>query len=425
MMNKYIAGLFGVLALAGCAASGGGTGLPPSPAPVATETANLPGRFEVVGRGPVTGSHTSDLWVFRAPNGRDYAYTGTWGACSGCFGDRMYAWDVSDPSRPVLTDSVMVDARVVNDVKVNAAGTVAVITRELASDRRNGIVILDLADPAHPKIASQHFENLTGGVHNTFMEGNLVYAVHNGTRDVHIIDISNPRAPRQVGRWGIPENPSKYLHDIWVKDGLAYVSYWDDGLVILDVGRGIKGGTPTVPVEVSRLAYRTRPAGAAFRGRAFGNTHVAFPYTNRAGKSYVFVGDEIFPDDFDVKNRRFQPGGYVHVIDVTDLERPMEVAKYEVPDAGVHNLWVENDTLYTAYYNAGLRAVDVSGELRGDLRAQGREIAVLPTTDARALVQNRPFTWGPQPFRGLVYASDHNSGLWIARLVPNTGASAQ
>jgi hypothetical protein len=35
------------------------------------------------------------------------------------------------------------------------------------------------------------------------------------------------------------------LHDIDVKDGLAYLSYWNDGLVILDVGKGIKGAVGT------------------------------------------------------------------------------------------------------------------------------------------------------------------------------------
>jgi hypothetical protein len=415
MIIKFLARSSGIMAaaatLAACAgaAPAGSTG----PVPDIFSDRDLPGRFEVVGRGPVTRSHTSDLWAFRGNNGRDYAYTGTWGACTGCYGDRLYVWDVTEPSNPVLTDSVKVDARVVNDVKVNEAGTVAVITREQASDRRNGIVILDLADPAHPTVATEYWEGLTGGVHNTYIDGNYVYAVHNGTSDVHIIDISDIRNPRQVGRWGISLTPNKYLHDVWVKDGLAYVSYWDDGLIILDVGNGIKGGSPQDPKFVSQFKYRTRLAGSEF-----GNTHVAYPYTNKAGKKYVFVGDEIFPRDFDVKQRDVQPGGYVHVVDVSDIERPVEVAKYEVPGAGVHNLWVENDTLYAAYYNAGLRAVDVSGDLRGDLRAQGREIAVLPTTDAQAFVADRPFTWGPQVYRGLVYASDHNSGLWVTRLVP-------
>jgi hypothetical protein len=390
--------------LAGCGGQVAAPMLGPVPEPR--------GSFEVVGRGPVPRTHTSDLWVFRGANGRDYAYTGTWGACQGCYGDRLYVWDVTEPERPVLTDSVMVDARVVNDVKVNAAGTVAVITREGASSRRNGIVVLDLADPASPTVASEFWETLTGGVHNTFIEGDLVYAVHNGTSDIHIIDISDIRAPQQVGRWGVPSHPGKYLHDVWVKDGLAYVSYWDDGLIILDVGNGIRKGTPREPQFVSQYRYRYE-----VQGREYGNTHVAFPYTNRAGRSYVFVGDEIFPPGFDVRNPRTQPAGYIHVVDVTNVEAPVEVARYEVPGGGPPNMGVESDVPSVAYYNAGLRAVDVSGELRGDLRAQGRELAVLATTDEQAFVPDRPFTWGPQPYRGLVYASDHNSGLWVARLV--------
>jgi len=405
--SVLVAGLLGTAACAGGAAPPGAVAPVPDPK----------GSFEVVGRGPVTQTHTSDLRVFEGADGRDYAYVGTWGACQGCYGDRMYVWDVTDPAAPVLTDSVVVDARVVNDVKVNEAGTIAVITRENASSRRNGIVILDLADPAHPTIASEYWETLTGGVHNTFIDGDLVYAVHNGTSDLHVIDISDPRDPREIGRWGVPAYAGKYLHDVHVQDGLAYVSYWDDGLIVLDVGNGIKGGSPEEPEFVSQYRYRTEAA-----GQEWGNTHVALPYTNRAGRKYVFVGDEIFPPNFEDRDPRTHPYGYVHVIDVTNIENPQEVARYEVPNAGVHNLWVENDTLYTAYYNAGLRAVDVSGELRGDLRAQGREIAVLPTTDAQAFIADRPMAWGPQVYKGLVYASDHNSGLWIARLggLPST-----
>ena len=43
------------------------------------------------------------------------------------------------------------------------------------------------------------------------------------------------------------------------------------------------------------------------------------------------------------------------------------IAKFEVPEAGAHNIWVEDGILYIAYYQGGLRIVDVSGELRGDL----------------------------------------------------------
>jgi hypothetical protein len=29
-------------------------------------------------------------------------------------------------------------------------------------------------------------------------------------------------------------------------------------------------------------------------------------------------------------------------------------------------------------------------------------------------------TWGPQPYKGNIFLSDHNSGLWCLKLVPKT-----
>jgi hypothetical protein len=110
------------------------------------------------------------------------------------------------------------------------------------------------------------------------------------------------------------------------------------------------------------------------------------------------------------------PGGYLHVFDVTDVERPVEVAWYRLPEAGTHNFWIHDDVLYLAYYNAGLRALDVSGTLRGDLLRQGREIAALATTDAAALHPDRPFAMTPMWHKGHVYTVDFNSGLWVTRL---------
>jgi hypothetical protein len=60
------------------------------------------------------GQSTTDLWVFEGQDGHDYAYTGTYS------GNLIYAWDVTDPSQPVITDSLAFDGRRVNDVKINA-----------------------------------------------------------------------------------------------------------------------------------------------------------------------------------------------------------------------------------------------------------------------------------------------------------------
>ncbi len=346
-----------------------------------------------VGRGAISHHHSGDMWAFEGVDGQNYAYVGTF------MHDWMKVFDVTAPERPLLTDSLQVDARRINDVKIHEGNRLAVITREGASNRRNGIVILDLSDPAHPEIFSEYTQTVTGGVHNVWIEGDLIYACHNGTNALHIIDISDPIHPKEVGRWEL-DREEKTLHDVIIQEGYAYLSYWDDGVVVLDVGAGSHGGTAINPVVVSRLSYPE------------GNTHVAW----RHGR-YLFVGDEIWPDNYNV-SKPLDARGYIHVLDMSDINAPVEVAKYEVPDAGAHNVWVEEDRLYVGYYQGGLRVVDISGELRGDLYRQGREVAHILTTDEKSMVPGWPMTWGAQIFKGHIYTSDLNSGLWIARLAP-------
>ncbi len=349
-----------------------------------------PEPVELVDHAAVAHVATSDLWAFEGQNGRDYVYTGTHARGGG---QRMFVWDVTDPENVQLTDSVVVNARVVNDVKVSDDASWAIITREGASTRRNGIVVLDLTDPAHPTVLSELTDSLTAGIHNVWIMGDVVYAVNDGTNAMNIIDLSDPANPRHAGRWEIrPGDLDKSLHDVWAEDGYAYLSYWDDGLVILDVGAGTHGGTPTEPAFVSQISYPQ------------GNTHVAW-----RDRDYVFLGDEIGTSD--------GMRGYIHVIDVADIDNPKEVAKYEVPEAGAHNVWIDDETLYIAYYQGGLRVVDISGTLRGDLYRQGREIGMYRTgaPEGEAVVPNSPQAWGPHVFKGNVFVSDMLSGLWVLK----------
>jgi hypothetical protein len=95
-----------------------------------------------------------------------------------------------------------------------------------------------------------------------------------------------------------------------------------------------------------------------------------------------------------------------------------------VPGAGTHNFSVDetNGILYAAYYNAGVRALNVRGDLgscapsqqvvtgaitRCDLGAMGREVG-------RGLSGGSPrvYVWGVQLSDGFLYASDMLNGLW-------------
>jgi len=368
-------------------------------------------RAHVLGRGVMTHDRMRDFWVFEGSDGGDYAITGGPGFA--------YVWDVTDPTGIQLIDSVFVDARTINDVKVSPDARYAVLTREGASDRRNGVVLLDLADPRRPVVASEATEGLTGGVHNAWPENDYLYALSGGERYV-IIDMADIYAPRVVGEYN---HPRSSIHDVIVHDGLAYSSEWENGIVVVDVGNGRWGGSPSNPVFVTQIHFPEML------------THTVWPYEDpETGRLYLFASDELWPrvgsplegfadgEPFDPVTgeggRPAHTGGYVHVIDFTDPERPEKVARYQMDEYGVHNPWVEDGVLYQAYYEGGVRIVDVSGELRGDLRKQGREMVVFKPYDPEGFIANAPMVWSAMPFKGNVFFSDANSGLWAVRIEP-------
>ena len=376
---------------------------------------NVERSLEVVGRAPLKDTQGAEEWIFG-----NYAYFST-------ISDHFVVFDISDPAHPKQTDSVKVDARIINDISTTADGKVLVISREGASNRKNGIAFYDNSDPAHPKLTSEYTATVTGGVHSAFVNGHYVYLTDDATGSLRVIAFGDVKNPKEVARWEVKnevvntiktaegeEIKGRYLHDLQVKDGLAYLAYWRDGMIILDVGNGMKGGSPEKPQFVSQLHFN--------HNELYGNGWLAGSHSVFRYKNYVFVGDEVFPALFGVgqislnSKRRIPVRGIVHVVDVSDIEHPRKVAEYPVPEAGAHNIWVDNDIMYMGYYNGGGRVVDVSGELRGDLYRQGREIANLWTGDAEGFRPNVPFCWGAQPQNGLIYFNDIHTGLWIVKL---------
>jgi hypothetical protein len=369
--------------------------------------------FQVVGRVPVKFS-TAEAWAH--PGGK-CVYLST-------IADRVYAIDVSTPSAPAIVDSMMTNARIVNDVMTTEDGKYGAFSREGASDRKNGIVIFDASDACHPKPIAEYTETVQGGVHSSYVYKNHVYLTDDATGSMRIIDISDPYKPHEVARFQTEQTEEgRYLHDIMVVDGLAYLSYWNDGLVIVDVGNGIKGGSPEKPVMVSQAKYDLQELYTRVEqlwGLGARGTHTAWRH-----KNYVFVGDEVYASKSatglkDGNNLTF---GRMTVFDVSNIEQPKIVAWYEPTDGGVHNIWVAGDTLYLGNYQGGARAVDISGELKGDLLKQGREISWILTADAEGNRPRATFAWGAVVKDGYIYVPDINSGLWILKLEPKAGAA--
>lgn len=378
-------------------------------------------KVELVGYGLVPDVYTSDLWIWPGigeHEGKDFALTGTWG------GDgNAYFWDVTDPAEMKIIDTVKVDARTVNDVKISEDGKVGVITREGASNRKNGFVVLNVSDPYNVEIVSIFNDDMTGGVHNTFIYENHVYAVNNG-RKYDIINIEEPADPYRVGVYEL-KTPGHSIHDVWVVDGIAYSSNWTDGVHAVDVG-GLSFNERNMPmIQANPLLARagkgstSNPSPISFKNDPTGRNHAAFPFLSEStGDFFIIAGDEDFPFGLGAtKHEPSNPRGGFHFVNFNDPDSPEETAIYQVPEAGSHNLWVKGDTLLAAFYQGGLRILDISGELMGDLYKQGREIAFFISSNKEGYLRNAPMVWGAQPYKDLIFFADMNSGLYAIRLV--------
>jgi len=390
-------------------------------ASVVVRPRNVEREVEVVSHVPMPDIQMSEEWIIG-----HHAYLST-------IADKLFVYDIADPANPKLLDTVKVDARLLNDVSTTPDEKIGVFTREGASNRKNGIVFLDTTDPSHLKVLSEYTATVTGGVHSAYVDGHYVYLTDDATGSMRVIDFQDARHPKEVARFQV-ESPTvvtinteigsmssgRYLHDLQVKDGIAYLAYWRDGLVILDVGNGMVGGSPENPKVISQYKFNHYEL---YGDGWLAGTHSVFRY-----KNYLFVGDEVFPAIFNIEDRdRIPVRAICHVMDISDLKHPKEVAQYEAPEGGSHNFWAANDMLYEGYYSGGARVLDISGELRGDLYRQGREIARFWTGDSKGYRPNLPFTWGGQPcsvtcdtpeLNSLMYFNDIHSGLWITKLGP-------
>ena len=154
-------------------------------------------------------------------------------------------------------------------------GTVAIISREGASNRKNGIFILDVTNPYDVKVLSEYTKNLNGGVHNLFIDNDHAYVLGTGER-YYILNIEDPTNPVEVGMFEVGKE-GQNIHDVWIEDGIAYSSNWRDGVYLVDVGNGIAGGSPSNPVPFSNYTY------------ASGANHAAFPFKSKSTGTFYAV----------------------------------------------------------------------------------------------------------------------------------------
>lgn len=235
---------------------------------------------------------------------KNLAFVGKWrGACPGTGVDII---DISDPSNPVKiadtrdhADTSMEDMQVVS---INGRDILAIGLQDCGGSATEGTVgleLYDISNPSQPVFLSLFngedfgMEASRGHVHEldltrtpsgrylALLSSPDLEAVSsdeegkNGLGDLLIVDITDPSNPTLAGEWGVLGEPSlglafylgvrqggdarTLLHSVRAnKNGtLAYLSYWDAGMIILDIS------DPASPVLVGRTAYALGEEGNA------------------------------------------------------------------------------------------------------------------------------------------------------------------
>lgn len=360
-------------------------------------------RSRLVARIPVPSGSATDAFAWHASDGRDYLL-----ACGGSTRGQVTVYDIADPSSPRAIDTLSVDAKTVVECLVDAETAIAAIVRQ-GPNGHSAISLVDASDPRALKPRGSMDDGL-GSVSGVAIYRRHILAVSDARR-LDIVSMEDPTRPRRVASLdlaadaGTSNLPASMATDVWVNDGIAYVALGRRGVALVDVGNGRFGGSLAKPVRASGFHA------------SFAWTHAAYGFKSRTGKWYVVTSEDLGSNEARSGDSVSATApGFARIIDFTDPAHPEEVARYEVPEGGVQDLWLDGERLYVAAQNGGVRVVDISADLKGNLYYQGREISRFAASDATAPAPNVVTV---QAHAGIVVATDRNGGVWLLKVGKN------
>jgi hypothetical protein len=357
-----------------------------------------------------------------------FAYLGSWGSAAQCPGLGARVFDLRDPTTPTLIGTAAAyDGTTAEHLAAVHYATPAFVGNVLfagiqrcnaASAAASGLAIWDVSDPATPtELGFLSLGRGLRGVHEFAVRqrGDRWYAylaasnseVLNGLGDLRIVDVTDPRQPLQVLDWGAKKDaglpvgtgpqcapacrgfvPQAFLHSVALSpDGrTAYLSYWDLGVIVLDVSE------PNAPRWLGRFS---EPSAAE------GNTHsIALAHNGRL----ALVADETYRP----------PWGRLRLVDVVDPANPVQIGVFETPNSAagtpgeqyaytIHNPIVDDrdpNRAYLAWYADGIRLLDVSDGSR-------------PLELASWVPPRGGLIWNVSFMGDLLLAGDVDNGLYV------------
>ena len=281
--------------------------------------------FDVLSHVPMPGQQgTADVYFFDHGNKGKFAYVGSFR--EPCTTDGVRIVDVTRPRGAHVAAIAELPSRwrtSVEDVTVERIGNRTVLAGGLQACKgrgKNGLALWDVTRPTKPRLLT--FLRTPSGVHELdlavrtdgtvlallatpFVEfSNTYFGTDNGG-ELRIVDVTKPRRPDRLSTWGIIADSDLvtlggdpivssfqgmdtfytaiYAHSVRDADDgtTAYISYWDAGVVKLDISN------PYYPTFVGRTFYEVGDAG---------DGHSMYPL-DVGGTRYVIQNDEDYNPD--------------------------------------------------------------------------------------------------------------------------------
>ena len=322
-----------------------------------------------------SGQTFNEIWGYAA-NDREYAILG-----SAAF---VHFFDITDPYNiSLITEFAGGDTTTWRDMKTfeDRAYSVSDFTRE-------GLLIYDLSGlPNDVTLVSQTTEFFSS-CHNIFIDepNGRLYAVGTDSmsQGVVVLDIAtNPDEPILIGKVSLPGGG--YIHDIYVRDNIAYASHGTNGFYIWDFNDA---------------------AAPVLMANSLTNGYNHSSWLSEDG-SYVLFAEEVprglplgIMDLADLANNSIQPVNY--------FKQPLLPDTSET-DNTPHNPFIKGNYGYVSYYEDGLQIWDLTDPLNPVLAGY---YDTFPYNNNYGGYWG---CWGTYPFlpSNVILASDRKYGLHL------------
>jgi len=233
-----------------------------------------------------------------------------------------------------------------------------------------GALVVDVSDPASPE--RRAFYETPYPIHNSFLDGDRAYLTANSgpERRLAIVDVSDD--PVEIGGWSLREHDERWgelpplprtLHDVFVRDEIAYLAHWDAGTWLLDVS------DPTSPTVISHVGRGVETVLDQYESATDsydalpGNDHYAAVDEDA---NLLAIGREAWATE---DRPEGGPGG-IDLYDISEPSTPEHRATIDPPPTpdptqeGIwttaHNFEFRNEILYSSWYRGGVKRHDVS-----------------------------------------------------------------